>query len=216
MKLLMENWREYLKEETVDEAWNPLRRKQKADIDYEVLKRIFSAQLRADELARIVDPESNKDGRSQIDRDYEERTNYKSDWWWGRRADLSKAKPSFYKGQTKQALELMINLYEEEIEPLLSQIITVKNQMESGNYSWPIRHKFLGPGNTHRGIGGVMGSKLSSPDEVILHALKILYAARNKMLGLYKRYYSQAGLEKYTPAPGIHDLEKLMSTAKER
>jgi len=201
---------------TVDEAWNPLRRKQKADIDYEVLKRIFSAQLRADELARIVDPESNKDGKSGIDRDYEERSTGRR-YGWGRSADLSKAKPSFYKGKRKWALELMINLYEEEIEPLLSQIVTVKNQMESGNYRWPSRRKFFGPKeNVWPGIGGVMASKLSNPDEVISHALKILYAARNKMLGLYKRYYSQAGLEKYTPRPGIHDLEKLMGTAKER
>ena len=107
----------------------------------------------------------------------------------------------------------MLRLYEEKIDPLLSQMMVVKSKIEGGSHSWPSDLSR----SLESGFGGVMKHKLDDgPQAAIEHALKVLLRARGQMLGLYRKNRGYAGLPSYKPSASIHDLAKLMGQAKER
>jgi len=178
MRLLLENWREYIKEEEeVNEIFGM--GKDTADIDSETLRKVFETQLAADDIERLV-----KDAYSQRKGD-------------SRRENL------------RSLLTKAIRLYEEDVDPLLSQMMVVRSQIDDKTRRWPTD---LDPD----GVGGVMSYKLSNPASTLDHASKVLYRARGQLLGLYAKSKQDAGLPPYDPPKSMYDLEKLMDTAKER
>ena len=178
MRLLLENWREYIKEEEeVNEIFGM--GKDTADIDSETLRKVFETQLAADDIERLV-----KDAYSQRKGD-------------SRRENL------------RSLLTKAIRLYEEDVDPLLSQMMVVKNQIGDKTHRWPTD---LEP----RGAGGIMPYKMSDPAKTLEHAFSVLYNARSQLLGLYAKSKQDAGLPPYNPPKSMYDLEKLMDTAKER
>jgi len=181
MKLLLENWREYIEEvEGVNEIFGL--GKDIADIDGKVLKDIFRTQLEADDLERLI-------------------------------GDVHSSRRKPHPQHIKSLLEKMLRLYEEKIDPLLSQMMVVKSQIEGGSHSWPSDLSR----SLESGFGGVMKHKLDDgPQAAIEHALKVLLRARGQMLGLYRKNRGYAGLPPYKPSASMHDLEKLMGQAKER
>jgi len=185
MKLLLENWREYIKEEEgVNEIFGM--GKDTADIDSETLRKIFETQLDADYLRKLI-----REVHSV----------------------MTKSKKIYTREQImneyKRVLIMAIGVYEKAVDPLLSQMMVVKKQIESGTHKWPTDLE-------SRGVGGIMSYKLSDPTEALEHAFEVLYRARDQLLGLYAKHKQDAGLPPYDPPKGMHDLEKLMGTAKER
>jgi hypothetical protein len=182
MKLLLENWREYIKEEEdVNEIFGM--GKDIADIDSETLRKVFETQLDADYLNKLI---REVHSASSVIFDPKKRMN-----------------------EYKRVLIMAIGVYEKSVDPLLSQMMVVKKQIENGTHKWPTDLE-------SRGVGGIMSHKLSDPTEALEHALRVLYRARSQLLGLYAKHKQDAGLPPYDPPKGMHDLEKLMNTAKER
>ena len=182
MRLLLENWREYIKEEEeVNEIFGM--GKDTADIDSETLRKVFETQLDTDYLRKLI---RQVHSASSVIFDPKARMN-----------------------EYRRVLTMAIGLYEDSVDPLLSQMMVVKKQIDNGTHQWP---SDLEP----HGVGGIMSNKLSDPTKALEHAFKVLYIARSQLLGLYAKHKQDAGLPPYNPPKGMHDLEKLMSTAKER
>jgi len=177
VKLLLENWRGYLKEEEdVNEIFGM--GKDTADIDSETLRKVFETQLAADDIERLTREAYNqRKGKSRRD-------------------------------NLKSLLTKAIRLYEDSVDPLLSQMMVVENQIDNKTHRWP---NDLEP----HGVGGIMSHKLSDPTKTLEHAFKVLYLARSQLLGLYAKHKQDAGLPPYNPPKSMYDLEKLMNTAKE-
>ncbi len=156
--------------------------KDTADIDSETLRKVFETQLDADYLNKLI---RSVHSASSVIFDPKKRMN-----------------------EYKRVLIMAIGVYEKAVDPLLSQMMVVKKQIENGTHKWPTDLE-------SRGVGGIMSHKLSDPTEALEHALKVLYRARDQLLGLYAKHKQDAGLPPYNPPKSMHDLEKLMDTAKE-
>lgn len=112
----------------------------------------------------------------------------------------------------KLHLEQLIKVYEENVDPMISRLMIAKSQIDKETHELEssIEKKIRDYKNLY---------VVSWEDEADLlrQLLEIAYNLRNKILGAYKRYRNKAPeLPAYKPKPGIHDLEKLMGTAKER
>ena len=112
----------------------------------------------------------------------------------------------------KLHLEQLIEVYEENVDPMISRLTIAKKQIdkESHELESSIEKKIRDYKNLY---------VVSWEDEADLlrQLLEVTYNLRNKILGAYKRYRNKVPeLPAYKPNPGIHDLEKLMGTAKER
>ena len=132
MKLLMENWREYLKEETVDEIRNPFRkqdiggpRKKKtkeADISFDDIKRFWRVHNDYKDLIfsfKILEKETPQPGGRPLRYDQ------------GRRhgKDLSK-KLADYQDSAR-------DLFKNDIVPLVDQLAIVRRQIDKLGFKWP-------------------------------------------------------------------------------
>jgi len=94
-------------------------------------------------------------------------------------------------------LEKAIELYEKSLKPLLAKLIIALGQIENYGNRFPkeLRH------------AGKAYDRLSK-------SIEALENHRNALLGLYRRLHGVAGLPKYTPKPGIYDLQKLRQHAE--
>jgi len=215
MKLLMENWREYLKEETVDEAWNPFgkqdigpprekRNKKEAQISGEDFKLSEEVLEYANSLICVLSlhGEAGETGRQAgfPDRDCHKYQKFGRDWWQDDDTFYISGSHEIgvpYENETlSEMLERVIRFYEEHLEPLLTKLIIARAQIENYGKRFP---KELGrTGKAHDRLSKSIGA---------------LEQHRNALLGLYKRLHGVAGLPKYTPKPGIYDLQKLRQHA---
>jgi len=175
MKLLLENWRGYIKEQ---EETNEILGMGKKYIDFETehLDAIQQIPIAIDHAVRGLE----HDGYPQ----------------------------EFY----KEYLEKLIKKYENEVDPMLSRLMVAKGQIDKAG----------------RTIDPFVAKSVSHylPDEVpswendsdlIRQLIELVLNMRNEILGAYKRYRNRvSNMPPYKPKPGIHDLEKLMGTAKER
>jgi len=216
MKLLMENWREYIKEETVDEAWNPFgkqdigpprekRNKKEAQVsgeDFEDAEEIFEY---ANGLICVLSHHGEAGGTAEQagfpDRDCVKYIlgKYGPTGWWQDDDTfyIRGSRAGSYENETlSEMLERVIRFYEERLEPLLTKLIIARAQIENYGKRFP---KELGrTGKAHDRLSKSIGA---------------LEQHRNALLGLYKRLHGVAGLPKYTPKPGIYDLQKLRQHA---
>jgi len=218
MKLLMENWREYLKEEAIDEVWNPFgrrdidigpprekRNKKEAQISGEDFKLSEEVLDYANSLICVLSlhGEAGETGRQAgfPDRDCRKYQNQKfgtSRWQDDDTFYIRSPYRDFpHENETlSEMLERAIRFYEERLEPLLTKLIIARAQIENYGKRFP---KELGPaGKAHDRLSKSIGA---------------LEQHRNALLGLYKRLHGVAGLPKYTPKPGIYDLQKLRKHA---
>ena len=95
---------------------------------------------------------------------------------------------------------------------MISRLMIAQGQMEKGTHT-------LNPSVIEK-VGNYKNLYIVSWDseaDLIRQLLEVVYNLRSKVLGAYKRYRNKVpSLPAYEPPPGIHDLEKLMGTAKER
>tara|TARA_R110002167_G_scaffold129529_2_gene312555 strand:+ start:288 stop:950 length:663 start_codon:yes stop_codon:yes gene_type:complete len=214
MKLLLENWREYIKEEAVDEAWNPFgkqdigppkekRNKKEAQIsgeDFKLAEEIFEyANSFICKLSHHGEAGDTAEKGGFPDRDCKK---------WGPDGFWQDDDTFFIAGShhwlhavtnetLSEMLERVIRFYEERLEPLLTKLIIARTQIENYGKRFPKE----------------LGTDKKAYDR-LSKSIGALEQHRNALLGLYKRLHGVAGLPKYTPKPGIYDLQKLMGTAK--
>jgi len=152
MKLLMENWREYLKEETVDEAWNPFgrrdidigpprekRNKKEAQISGEDFKLSEEVLEYANSLICVLSlhGEAGETGRQAgfPDRDCHKYQKFGRDWWQDDDTFYISGSHEIgvpYENETlSEMLERVIRFYEEHLEPLLTKLIIARAQIEN-------------------------------------------------------------------------------------
>jgi len=173
MKLLLENWREYIKEVEVNEIFGN-RKKKEVDISAGDLGGL---SFDVDRIGEYIDTIKKTSG------DY-----------------------------AKMYLENLIEVYEDNIDPMISRLMIAQSQMEKGTHT-------LNPSVIEK-VGNYKNLYIVSWDseaDLVRQLLEVVYNLRSKALGAYKRYRNKVpSLPAYEPPPGIHDLEKLMGTAKER
>ena len=199
MKLLLENWRRYLDEGIMDAFY---RGKEDADINLQHVR----------------------DMHDIINKYYE--------IFYEDKATLRRPRRRHYKSLSRKhslirrAQEIIslfgpqedpfgrTNLDSDGIDGLLSRMLVVQKQMESGDYKWP--KEFLNPPPER--IQKLSGPwrKFQDPEKFIPFAIKKLQTARTKLLDALEWIRQRTDMEEYTPPPGLHDLEKLMGQAKER
>ena len=186
MKLLFENWRRYLDEGIMDKFY---KKKQEADLDLQTIRDMYDA----------------------INRYYEIFYPDKRHLRYPRR---SHAKTLKRKSSMKARSKEIIDLYENHIDPLLSQMLVVKNQMESGNYKWP-KEMYNPPYDRIQKLGASWLT-MHDPEKFIPYAIEKLQTARNNLLKLNKWLRGSSGSEKYSPPASMHDLQKVMDDAPDR
>jgi hypothetical protein len=174
MKLLLENWREYIKEqEEVNEIFGN-RKKKEVDIS---VGDLAGLSFNVDRIGEYIDTIKKTSG------DY-----------------------------AKMYLENLIEVYKDNIDPMISRLMIAQSQMEKGTHT-------LNPSVIEK-VGNYKNLYIVSWDseaDLVRQLLEVVYNLRSKALGAYKRYRNKVpSLPAYEPPPGIHDLEKLMGTAKER
>ena len=178
MKLLLENWREYIKEqEEVNEIFG-MGKKKYIDLDETHLYSIMNSKVVVDHL---VDTLERKDFLSTT------------------------------RTIIKDALEDLIEVYEKKIDPMLSRLMIAKSQIDKGTH----RIESITTEAVPAYLDDVIVSWEDDSD-LLRQLIEVVTNTRNKMQGAYKKHRNRANLPAHKPKPGMHDLEKLMGTAKER
>jgi len=131
----------------------------------------------------------------------------------------SHAKTLKRKSSMRNRAKEIINLYENHIDPLLSQMIVVQNQMDSGDYVWPeifADRAYNRNGDRTHKLFPKMKRWMHNPEKLIPYLMEKLQTARNNLLKLNKWLRGSSGSEKYTPPASMHDLQKVMDAGSVR
>ena len=197
MKLLLENWREYLNEGFFRRRSGPVTA-DAADISNEIYNKVEDATFTS-ELIQI----KIKENLPYIKKHHATQRNVNA---------------------VISLLNQAKRLYESEIDPLLNQLTHVRMQVDKGAWAWPDDLKIQ---PFRKGKGGERFSYRPSlrgypgydtPAETIgeMHNLfiKRLVKARNSLLKLYNITAPRLGIPKLEKIPGLMDLDKLMSAPR--
>ena len=215
MKLLLENWREYLRETIVDFA--QYKAKKEKEQSLEDLQKLMTGMYVSPESRLeegVLDKFYKRKQKASISlntiqniyADYKEYIKHK--YRSSGKKPISALKMTHAKKRRMREMEVLIPQIQSDIVVLE----TAAEQMESGQYYWPKELKGVRP-------PGVKDWKiLSYPEKFLPRLISRMRSAERNLLNLHRRYAKGLDFDSYTGdvRADFEAIKNFMDTAKER
>jgi len=193
MKLLFENWRRYLDESVMDAFYKG---KQDADLNLQHVRDMYDIINKYYEIFYA--------DKSRLR--YPRRSHYKT---LRRKHHLiGRAKEIIGILEPFEANSSLTMESTDGLDGLLSRMLVVQKQMESGDYNWP--KEFSNPPRDRIQKLGPDWRKFQDPEKFIPFAIKKLQTARENLLEALEWIQARTDMEEYTPPETMADLQRLM------